>query len=183
MLHNSSSSKSLAGRICLAVDPGYGRLGLAVLAYEGQHVTLLHSACVETPSTMEFAARLHAAATHFEALITQFSPHHVAFESLYFSKNKTTAIKVAELRGALLSVCAAHKLPVHEYNPNEIKVAVTGYGKSGKNEIAAMVKRLIGPALTQKKKILDDEIDAIAIALTHAACFPQQAMRTRLLQK
>ena len=63
-------------------------------------------------------------------------------------------------------------------------MAVTGYGKSGKTEVAAMVKRLIGPAkLSEKKKILDDEMDAIAIALTHAACFPQRSTRSSLLQK
>ena len=179
----SSTTTSKSPQICLAVDPGYGRLGLAVVAFEGQRVTLLHSTCIETPPSMKFPDRLRLSVEHFDQLIETYAPHHVALESLYFSKNKTTAIKVAELRGAILYVAATHKLSVHEYNPNEIKVAVTGYGKSGKAEITAMVKRLVGTSLPQRKKILDDEMDAIAIALTHAACFPQQAARSRLLQK
>ncbi len=169
--------------ICLAVDPGYGRLGLAVIAYEGQHVSLLHSECVETPASLPFGARLQAAAEQFEHLIKKFSPQHVAFESLFFSKNTTTALKVAELRGALIYLCATHDIEICEYNPSEIKVAVTGYGKSGKAGIATMVQRLLGPSFKPKKKMLDDEIDAIAIGLTHAACFPQLTARRNLLQK
>lgn len=170
-------------RVCLAVDPGFGRLGLAVITYAGQRITLLHSQCLETPASLSFTKRLAMAAEQFEILLQKFSPHHVAFESLFFSKNKTTALQVAELRGVLMYLCEKYKVPTHEYNPNQIKVAVTGYGKSGKTEIATMVKRLIGPALSERKKILDDEMDAIAIALTHAACFPQHAARSTLLQK
>lgn len=169
--------------ICLAVDPGYGRLGLAVIAYEGQRISLLHSECVETHASLPFGARLQAAAEQCEKLIKKFSPQHVAFESLFFSKNTTTALKVAELRGALIYLCATYGIEICEYNPSEIKVAVTGYGKSGKAGIATMVQRLLGPSFTPKKKMLDDEMDAIAIGLTHAASFPQLAARRSLLQK
>ncbi len=157
----------------LAFDPGYERLGIAVAERVSGKDSLLHSDCLRTSAKLSFPERLRELGTAAEALIAQWQPTGVALEEVYFEKNAKTAMQVAEVRGMLAYLGAKYALPVHQYTPAEVKIAVTGYGRGDKSAVAAMVPRLIRlPA----KKRLDDELDAIAIALTCLASvrYPQQ---------
>ncbi len=147
----------------LAFDPGFERLGIAVVERVGGKDVLIHSACVQTPKDIPFHERLRMLGTEVEAAIARFSPDAVALENVYFEKNAKTAINVAAVRGVLAYIAAVHDLPLYEYTPLQVKVAVTGYGKSDKAAVAAMVPRLV--ALPARKR-LDDEFDAIAVGLT-----------------
>lgn len=151
----------------LAIDPGYERLGIAILTKEkgARKETLIFSECFHTSSKDAHSTRLGQILQHLEELITQYKPDTLAIETLFFSKNTKTALKVAEARGAIIAICAAHQLTVLEFSPQDIKIAVTGSGSSDKTQIMKMVPLLI--ALPDKKK-LDDEYDAIATGL---ACF------------
>jgi len=93
-------------------------------------------------------------------------PQKVAVETLLWSKNKKTALQVAEARGVILLEAARSGVRIYEYNPNEIKLAVTGYGKSDKKQVIDMVEKLVK---LKKKKRHDDEYDAIATAITCSA--------------
>lgn len=150
----------------LACDPGYDRLGLAVLEKRGGREHLLFSTCILTEKTHALPDRLATIGTAFAALLAEYAPAHVAVESLFFNKNQKTAIAVAEARGVLLYLARAHACNVLEYTPQEIKVAVTGYGKSDKQQVTEMVKRLIP---TVPASALDDEYDAIAVGITALA--------------
>lgn len=151
----------------LAIDPGYERLGIAVLEkLSGQKETLLYSACVHTAKTLPHAERLLKIADEVQRVIATFKPKAAAVEKLFLSVNQKTAMPVAEARGAILTEAARAGLSVHEYTPLQIKIAVTGYGRSDKKQVAHMVKRLIS---LPRKKMLDDEYDAIAVGLTHLA--------------
>jgi crossover junction endodeoxyribonuclease RuvC len=148
----------------LAFDPGYERLGAAILEKEkGSKESLLHSECIRTNAKLEFALRLKALGTATEALIKKWKPDAVALEEVFFEKNAKTAMQVAEVRGMLAYIAAAHNLAVHQYTPGEVKIAITGYGRSDKRAIAAMVPKLF--ALPARKR-LDDELDAIAVGIT-----------------
>lgn len=147
----------------LAFDPGYERLGVAVLERAGGKEVLIHSDCVRTPKTLPFHERLKLLGEAAERLIGEYAPECVALEKVYFEKNAKTAMAVAEVRGMLAYIAAARGLPLREYTPLEIKAAVTGYGRGDKSAIALMVPRLI--ALPAKKRV-DDELDAIAVGLT-----------------
>lgn len=147
----------------LAFDPGYERLGAAVVEREGSKETLIHSECVRTPAKLPFEERLLLLGQAAERLIQEFSPSAVALEEVYFEKNAKTAMQVAEVRGMLSYVARKAGLPLHQFTPLEVKVAVTGYGKSDKAAVSMMVSRLV--RLPEKKR-LDDEMDAIAIGLT-----------------
>ena len=87
----------------------------------------------------------------------------MALEEVYFEKNAKTAMQIAEVRGMLTYLAAAQGLPVHQYTPLQVKVAITGYGKSDKRAIAAIMPRLL---VLPNKKRLDDELDAIAVGIT-----------------
>ena len=98
-----------------------------------------------------------------DRIIKKFSPDIFAIETLYFSKNQKTALEVSGAKGVLLYKAAKFELPVFEYTPMQVKVAVTGYGKSDKKQVIDMVEKLIK---IDKKIAHDDEYDAIAVALT-----------------
>ncbi|MDE1925533.1 MAG: crossover junction endodeoxyribonuclease RuvC [Patescibacteria group bacterium] len=159
----------------LAFDPGFERLGVAVVEKINGPSTslrvnkeiLVHSECVRTPATAPFSERLALLGKAAEGLIKKYRPDAVSLEDVYFAKNEKTAMKVAEVRGILVFLAASKGIPLYEYTPSEVKVAITGYGKSDKTAVAAMVARLV--SLPQKIR-LDDEVDAIAVGLTCLAC-------------
>jgi crossover junction endodeoxyribonuclease RuvC len=151
----------------LGIDPGFDRLGVCIIEKTLHKETLVFSTCITTSKKDSFEARLAAVATGLTTILETYKPTELAIEKLFFTKNQLTAINVAEVRGVILYLCHIHGLSIHEYSPPEIKVAVTGYGKATKDDIALMVPKILGKAL--EKNLLDDEVDAIAIALTHSA--------------
>ncbi len=158
----------------IAIDPGYERLGIAVLEkLPKQKETLLYSSCLQTSKTLPHAERLLKITNEVKKVIVKYKPETLAIEKLFLSVNQKTAMPVTEARGAILVEAARAKLAVYEYTPLQVKVAVTGHGKSDKRQVAEMVKRLImlpafAKAMAGKppKKRRDDEYDAIAIGLT-----------------
>lgn len=149
----------------LGIDPGYGRLGIAVLDGTHDNQTLVHSECFETSATTAFPDRLHACLSRVKEVVATHKPDIVVLENLFFNTNRTTAMHVAEMRGGLMYLAADAKLPLAEYTPNQVKVAVCGNGRGTKDAVAGMLHRLLA---IPEKKMLDDEYDAIAVALTHA---------------
>lgn len=150
----------------LSIDPGYERLGVAVIEGGPGSESVLYSACIQTSSGAPHSERLATIRDEIGTVISQYQPQALAIETLYFSSNQKTALKVAEARGVVIAEAAAVGLPVYEQAPGEIKVAVTGYGKSDKKHVTEMVQRLV--SLTPQKRY-DDEYDAIAVGLTAIA--------------
>lgn len=146
----------------LAIDPGYDRLGIAVLEGSASRPTLVWSDCL-LPDKGTAAERLAQVSCAVKDAIAVYSPDALAIETLFFNKNIKTAVGVAEARGAILSVAGLASLPVVEYSPQQVKSAVTGYGGADKAAVARMISKLL--TLPPKKR-LDDELDAIALGIT-----------------
>ncbi len=147
----------------LGIDPGYDRLGIAVLSGDASRPTYEHSECL-TPDTKDFLERLRLCGERVAAVIAEHAPDALAIETLYFAANKTTALHVAEIRGAILYEATRANIPIAEYAPSSIKLAVTGHGASDKRGVEDMVKRLVTLPV---RKMIDDEYDALAVAITH----------------
>ena len=151
----------------LAIDPGFGRCGVAVVEKNGgDREILIHSACIETSPKDAFADRLSAVAGECARLMELHSPDHIAMEKLFFQTNKKTAMQVAEVRGALIHAAHVAGIEMYEYSPGEVKSAVAGSGSADKTQIAKMVRSLIK---IDRPIQHDDEYDAIAIGVTHLA--------------
>lgn len=151
----------------IAVDPGYERLGAAILEkVSDQKENLLFSDCIQTDKKTPHADRLFQIKSELEKIIEKHKPTHLAIEQLFFSKNTKTALLVAEARGAILATAKSAGLEIAEFTPNTVKVAVTGYGQSDKKTIINFLPKLIK---IDKKIKFDDEFDAIAIGLTFFA--------------
>lgn len=149
----------------LAIDPGYGRCGVAVVEKNGGgKEVLIYSACIETSAHDQFADRLSQVANECARLIKMHAPDCLAMEKLYFRTNQKTAMRVAEVRGALINTAQAAGLEVFEYTPGEVKSAAAGNGSADKKAVARMLHALIK---IEKEIRHDDEYDAIAIAVTH----------------
>jgi crossover junction endodeoxyribonuclease RuvC len=150
----------------LAFDPGYDRLGVALLERQEGKEKLLFSDCVLTDKKASLPDRLHTIGEAVADLLTTYSPNAIAIETIFFNKNIKTAIGVAQARGIILYLAKKSGCHVYEFGPQEIKIAVTGYGNSDKSAVYAMVNRLVTGVPTG---MLDDEYDAIAVGLTAMA--------------
>jgi crossover junction endodeoxyribonuclease RuvC len=149
----------------LGVDPGYHRTGVAIVERQGNALKLIESKLIETERRNTLAKRLSYVFDGVASIISQFLPEAVAVEELFFSKNVKTAMGVAHARGVVLLAADRANLPVFEYKPSIVKLAVTSNGAATKDQVLFMVKRLVGADLSDGR---DDEIDAIAVAICHA---------------
>ena len=151
----------------IGIDPGFDRLGVCILDKQGTTETLIHSSCITTSKKDTFEVRLAEIGEQLTTILTTYKPEELAIETLFFTTNQKTIITVAEVRGICIYLSHIHDVRIYEYSPPQIKVAVTGYGKATKEDVAIMVPKILKRQLDSKT--LDDEIDAIAIALTHSA--------------
>lgn len=151
----------------LGIDPGFDRLGVCILDKIGNKEELIHSQCITTSKKDSFEVRLAEIAEQLLKIIKKHKPQELAIETIFFTTNQKTIIYVAEVRGICIYLSHINDLTIHEYSPPQIKVAVTGYGKATKEDISHMIPKILGKQM--KSDILDDEVDAIAIALTHSA--------------
>jgi len=152
----------------IAIDPGYERLGIAILEKETGKEKLIFSECFTTSIKEKHENRLKLIGAEIERVIEKYQPEAMGIETLFFKTNAKTAMKVSEARGIMLYEAAKNNLNILEFTPLQIKVAVTGYGKSDKDQVTDMVKRLIKIESPIK---YDDEYDAIAVGLTFFAYY------------
>ena len=146
----------------IGIDPGYDRLGVAILEGDGNKQTLIFSTCIKTSAKLPFAARLGEVGTELRTIIETYEPKHLGIETLFFSKNVKTAMMVAEARGVILFIMQTSGVIIHEYSPQAIKIAVTGHGASSKEQMGMMLPRLVKEI---PQDALDDEYDAIAAGI------------------
>ncbi len=148
----------------LGIDPGYERLGIAIIEKtKDRKDHVVFSDCFKTKSSLPFYERLGLIGSEIEKTIKKYKPEVLGIETLFLNTNQKTAMRVSEVRGLILYLAQKNKLEIFEATPPQIKNAITGYGHSGKTEINKMLKMLVD---IDKNKNSDDELDAIAIALT-----------------
>jgi len=146
----------------VAVDPGYERCGLAIILNK-KPPTLLFSRCIRTSTKEDHTSRLASIFYSVYTILKKESPDILALETLFFSLNKKTALKVAEARGVVLAAAGRAQVPVLEISPQTIKLSIAGYGNADKKAVRKMVSLMLH---LDTKKLIDDEVDAIAIGLT-----------------
>jgi len=152
-------------RRILGIDPGFGRIGYAVLSAQGNELHLMVCDAIVTPTTLAYPQRLLQLYEQLDVILSEYQPTEAAIEALFFGKNVTTAIKVAQARGVTILALAQQRLPITEYTPSEVKLAVTGYGAARKEQVGFMVRQLLHLPVVPTP---DDAADAAAIAICHA---------------
>ncbi len=150
--------------LILAIDPGYDRCGVA-LVKPGRPSELVSSQCIETNKKDTHEKRLFQIYETLSGLIAKYNPTHIALETLFFSVNKKTAIKVAEARGIIVLLAGQHNLELVELSPQEVKQSMTGVGNASKEQVQKMVELTLKIDTAGK---IDDEVDAIALGFAAA---------------
>ena len=161
--------------IILGIDPGFEKLGCAVLKKEKTGDKLIYSTCLISKKKDPHEQRLLYLGKEIRKIIKKYKPDILSVEKLFFTKNQKTAMRVSEARGMILFIGALENLAIIEFTPLEIKMAITGYGKAEKRQMQEMVRAIL--KLTKLPKS-DDEIDAIATALTCSAHNPHLIHKT-----
>lgn len=149
----------------LGIDPGTGILGFGVIEMQGSKPLLVDAGVIRTPVKEDDAVRLLTIYDELTDIITATKPSVMSVEKLFFARNVTTAMTVAQARGVVLLCGQQAGLRLFEYTPMQIKQAITGYGRADKKQMQEMVRVLLG--LTEVPKP-DDCADALAAALTHS---------------
>lgn len=150
----------------LGIDPGIERLGWGLIEKTPRGIKRLDSGVKRTLKTKRESERLWEIYQFLDELIKKEKPEILSTEKLFFSKNVKTALIIGEVRGLILALSAKHSLTLKEFAPLEVKLAVCGYGRAEKTSVAHMVRLMLN---LPQNKLLDDETDALALAITASA--------------
>lgn len=151
--------------VLMGIDPGYAITGYGILDYTNGKLRILDFGVISTKAGTPFEKRMLAIFDGLTQSIEQFHPVSIAIEELFFNRNTTTAIGTAQARGVAVLCGARAGVPVYEYTPRQVKLAVAGYGLAEKRQVQQMVRIILG--LTEMPKP-DDAADALAVAICHA---------------
>jgi crossover junction endodeoxyribonuclease RuvC len=160
----------------LGVDPGLSRCGYGAVGRAGNQLVAHTVGVIQTPADMALAQRLLMLEESLVAIVADVQPTAIAVERVFFQSNVRTAMAVGQASGLALLVAARAGIPVVEYTPSEVKMAVAGYGAADKAQMQAMVQALLRlPTLPEPP----DAADALALAICHHAAGPLRASQSR----
>ncbi|MGB2762393.1 MAG: crossover junction endodeoxyribonuclease RuvC [Minisyncoccales bacterium] len=152
--------------IILGIDPGTANTGFGVVSNikskNQNRLRCLDYGCIKTSPKLTDGARLEKINTELKKIIKKYQPKVMAVENVYFFKNLKTAFPVSQAKGVILFTAAKKKIPVYEFTPLQVKMAITGYGKADKKQIQKMIKVILN---LKEPPRPDDAADALAIAV------------------
>lgn len=153
-------------RIIMGIDPGTNVMGYGLLGVNGKKVTPIVMGVLKLNKFESHYKRLHRIFERVTSLSQQYLPDEVALEAPFFGKNVQSMLKLGRAQGVAMAAVLAHDIPVAEYPPLSVKMAVTGNGQASKEQVANMLKHLLNIADESMPELLD-ATDALAVALTH----------------
>jgi crossover junction endodeoxyribonuclease RuvC len=156
--------------IILGIDPGTATTGFGIIETNKEKVKVLDYGCIITTPDMCAGERLKIINNELSKIIKKHQPKILAVESLYFFKNLKTVMPVSQAKGVILMTAAKNKIPVFEFTPLQVKMAVTSYGKAEKKQVQRTIQTMLNleEKPKDKNKRKDDAIDALGIAICYA---------------
>ena len=151
----------------IGIDPGSQKTGVGIIDVQGNHMRHVHHTVIRPPKG-ELDKRLYALFAGLKSLVTEFQPDTAAIEDIFVAKNSSSALKLGQARGALLTALGDSDLNVTPYSPTSVKQAVVGFGRAEKEQVKHMVRMLLHPP----EPLPEDAADALAVAICHAHHIP-----------
>lgn len=148
--------------IVLGIDPGTASTGYGVVQSAGSRMRAVAQGVIQTPSPLPLERRLAEIHARVEQLLDEHAPEAIAVEELYFGTNARTAFAVGQARGVVLLAAGQRSIPTRSYTPQQVKGAVCGHGRAGKDQVGRMVGRLLGLDDPPRP---DHAADALAVAI------------------
>lgn len=151
-----------ASKTYIGIDPGYAITGYGIISKVGNKLSVVDFGAITTKAGVDFPQRLLTINDTIRGILDIYKPDYMSIEELFLYRNTTTAIGTAQARGVVILEAARVGIPVYEFTPAQVKLAVTGYGKADKNQVSQMVMRLLNLKEMPKP---DDVTDALAMAI------------------
>lgn len=155
--------------IVIGIDPGLAHTGYGVVARRGGRLVALDGGVIQTPAHAPQERRLAEIHGAVDALLAEHEPQAMALEQLYFGQNVRTAFAVGQARGVVMLAAGRRGVPCESYTPQQVKGAVCGSGRAGKDQVARMVRTLLS---LEGEPRPDHAADALAVAICHANSAP-----------
>lgn len=166
MNHPLPSSCSAPDRVLLGIDPGTNLLGYGILHVKGRRVSMEAMGVIDLRKCADTYLKLGRIYERVTGIIDSFCPDELAIESPFFGKNVQSMLKLGRAQGVAIAAAISRQVPVHEYAPLKIKQAITGNGQASKEQVAELLRRMLGINPTPKLPYLD-ATDALAAAYCH----------------
>lgn len=152
--------------VILGIDPGTALTGYGLIKKVGKELKCLDYGCIKTSPQDSPALRLKESEKELNKIIRKHHPNTAAIEDIFFFKNLKTAMKVSQAKGVILLTLAKKNIPISEYTPLQVKMAISGFGRAEKRQVQLMVKILLNLEDIPRP---DDAADALAVAICHAS--------------
>ena len=146
----------------LGVDPGLSTTGYGIIEVTPNGLTCLNYGCIRPASKISFSEKLLKIHQNIEKVILKYQPDYCGVENIYYHQNKKTAIVMGHVRAVVILAAARMEVPVHEFSPREVKLAIVGFGGASKPQVQAMVQKILS---MQTKPSPEDAADALAVAV------------------
>lgn len=153
-------------RVIMGIDPGTNVMGYGVLGVNGRKAEVIVLGVIELSRFESHYKRLHRIFERVSGLAEQYLPDEVALEAPFYGKNVQSMLKLGRAQGVAMAAVLDRDIPVAEYAPRTIKMAVTGNGRASKEQVSNMLRHLLDMRDADVPKFLD-ATDALAVALTH----------------
>lgn len=164
----------------LGIDPGIATIGFGLVEADRGEQKMIQYGVITTPAGLPLSRRLYQIGQDVEELIGQLKPDMISIEELFFNTNITTGIAVSHGRGVILYAAEKCGIPLFEYTPSQVKLAVVGYGKAEKRQVMDMTRRLLKLNAVPRP---DDAADALALALCHARSFTSRLPQAKTVKE
>lgn len=153
-------------RVIMGIDPGTNVMGYGVLGVTGRKTEVVVMGVIQLSKFESHYLRLRRIYERVQGLVEQYLPDEMALEAPFFGKNVQSMLKLGRAQGVAMAAALSRDVPIAEYAPRMIKMAVTGNGQASKEQVANMLRHLLGLRDEQMPRLLD-ATDALAVALTH----------------
>lgn len=153
-------------RVILGIDPGTNVMGYGVLKVTGNKAHTMAMGVIDLRKMADPYLRLGRIFERVTGIIDEYLPDEMAIEAPFFGKNVQSMLKLGRAQGVAIAAAIHHSVPIHEYAPLKIKMAITGQGQASKEQVAAMLKRLLNLAEDDMPKFMD-ATDALGAAYCH----------------
>lgn len=165
-MHRKIKMKPVKEKIIMGIDPGTNVMGYGVIKVEGTTATMIAMGVIDLRKCKDVYLKLGRIFERMDGLINSFLPDEMALEAPFFGKNVQSMLKLGRAQGVAMAVAIHHDIPIAEYAPLKVKMAITGNGKATKQQVADMLQRLLHIDAKEMPKFMD-ATDALGVAYCH----------------
>ena len=162
----NNATKPTDDKVIMGIDPGTNIMGYAFIGVNGNRARLIAMGVIDLRKCKETYMKLGEIFTRVQGLISSFLPDELAIEAPFFGKNVQSMLKLGRAQGVAIAAAISRQVPIHEYAPLKIKMAITGNGSASKEQVADMLRRMLNISNEEMPHFMD-ATDALGAAFCH----------------